>query len=320
MTDRYFELDAPSGPVEVSHDVTVDNPAGDPIALTCRWPAGAAPKACVIFCHGLGSSGREYAALSGFWAQHGYLVIHPTFPDSVVAVAAAEPALGFAPDDGRLAAWATLPPLRTRLFEILHSPDYWLARIEIVRQVMDGLDAVIAQTVGKTTRSGSAAIAGHSFGAYTSQLFAGAEIDIPGVGTRQFRDDRFTAAILLSAQGRDQQGLREGSWAGISGPLLNVTGTLDGGAKGQDFHWKMEPYDFSPPGDKYLAVLEGADHYLGGFTRSDPGADRPEQREAVCWITLAFLEAFLAGNGEAKSWLSSIADHVGDCRMLFRRK
>jgi pimeloyl-ACP methyl ester carboxylesterase len=274
----------------------------------------------VIFCHGLGSSGREYAALSQFWTQNGYLVIHPTFPDSVVAVVTAEPALGFEPDDDRLAAWTTLPVLRTRLFEILHSPDYWLARIDIVRRVMESLDTVMAQTVGKSAGPVPAAIAGHSFGAYTSQLFAGAEIDIPGEGTRQFRDDRFKAAILLSAQGRDQQGLREGSWAGISGPLLNVTGTLDGGAKGQDWQWKVEPYEFAPPGNKYLAVLDGADHYLGGLTRSDPGANRPEQRDAVLWITLAFLEAFLAGNVEAKSWLASIVDHVGDCRLRFCRK
>src|SRR5690606_13641134 len=108
------------------------------------------------------------------------------------------------------------------------------------------------------------AITGHSFGAYTAQLFAGAEIDLPGEGPRNFRDDRFSAAILLSAQGRDQQGLREGSWDGIEGPMLNVTGTLDGGAKGQDWHWKMEPYELAPAGDKYLAVLVGADHYLGG--------------------------------------------------------
>ncbi|WP_193175796.1 hypothetical protein [Oricola nitratireducens] len=172
---------------------------------------------------------------------------------------------------GRLAAWTTLPSLRTRLFEILHSPDYWLARIEIVRRVMDGLYAVIAQTVGKSAGPVPAAIAGHSFGAYTSQLFAGAEIDIPGRGTRRFRDDRFNAAILLSAQGRDQQGLRERSWAGISGPLLNVTGTLDGGAKGQDWHWKLEPYKFAPPGGEPARAAGGRllDHT--GFPGSLPG-------------------------------------------------
>jgi pimeloyl-ACP methyl ester carboxylesterase len=282
--------------------------------------AGAPPKACVIFCHGLGSSGREYAALSQFWTQNGYLVVHPTFPDSVVEVVKAEPRLGFTPDDERLPVWTSVPELRARLYEILHMPHYWLERIRIVRQVMENLDAVFVQTIGNSPGPIPIAIAGHSFGAHTSQLFAGAEIDIPDIGTRSFRDDRFKAAILLSAQGRDQQGLREGSWAGISGPLLNVTGTLDGGAKGQDWHWKLEPYNFALPGDKYLAVLDDADHYLGGLTQSDPAANRPEQREAVYWITLAFLEAFLTGNVEAKSWLASIVDHVGDCRLRFRRK
>src|SRR5690606_23010804 len=125
-----------------------------------------------------------------------------------------------------------------------------------------------------------------------AQLFAGAEIDLPGEGPRNFRDDRFSAAILLSAQGRDQQGLREGSWDGIDGPMLNVTGTLDGGAKGQDWHWKMEPYELAPAGDKYLAVLVGADHYLGGIARPDQ-SPAPRQSEAVAQLTLAFLDAYV---------------------------
>jgi len=321
MTGQHFRIDSPPGSVEMSHSVAIEDPGGgSPVLLTCRWPSGAMPKACVVFCHGLGASGRDYAELSQFWAAKGYLVVHPTFPDAIGEVATAEPQLGFALDDERLPSWTTVPALRTRLFEILHTPHYWLERIRIVRHVMDKLDIVRAQTTGEIAAPIPCAVAGHSFGAYTSQLFAGAEIDIPETGTRRFRDERFKAAILLSAQGRDQQGLREGSWDHIAGPLLNITGTRDGGAKGQDWLWKVEPYELAPSGDKYLAVLEDADHYLGGFTPTDPATGFPEQREAVAWLTLAFLEAYMAGNARAKSWLSSITDHVGDCRMQFRRK
>ena len=142
---------------------------------------------------------------------------------------------------------------------------------------------------------------------------------MPGEGPRSFRDDRFAAAILLSAQGRDQQGLREGSWDGITGPMLNVTGTLDGGAKGQDWHWKVEPYEFAPPGGKYLALLTDADHYLGGIARPEQ-APVPAQKDAVFQLTLAFLDAYVIESAAAKSWLASVTDRIGDCPVLFKRK
>lgn len=301
--------------VERPVDIGVEDPI---LPLVCRWPAETAPRGFVVFCHGLSASGRDYAELSRFWAAQGYLVIHPTFPDWIGAVARAEPQLGLDPD-GDLTGWVDHPKARPRLYEILHTPFYWLERIRIVGQLMERLDLVVEVTCGVHAVPLRGAIAGHSFGAYTSQLLAGAEIDVPGEGARSFRDDRFAAAILLSAQGRDQQGLREGSWDGIAGPMLNVTGTLDGGAKGQDWHWKIEPYELAPAGDKYLAVLADADHYLGGIARPDQ-APVPAQRDAVERITLAFLDAYVADDPAARAWLGGIADRVGDCPLQFRRK
>ena len=146
-----------------------------------------------------------------------------------------------------------------------------------------------------------------------------AEIDLPGEGPVNFKDDRFSAAILLSAQGRDQQGLREGSWDGITGPMLNVTGTRDGGAKGQDWRWKVEPYEFAPPGNKYLALLTDADHYLGGIAVPEQ-MPVPAHKDAVQQITLAFLDAYLPGDPRAKRWLGSIADRVSDSLLVFKHK
>lgn len=298
---------APAGLAEIS-----------PLPLVCRWPETGGLKGFVIFCHGLSACGRDYEELCSHWAAHGYLVINPTFPDWVDAVAKAEPELGYRPGGDGL-AWAAHPKMRARLFEILLTPDYWLARVEIVRLVMDNLDTVFEQTCGPQTGALKGAITGHSFGAYTSQLFAGADIDLPGKESKNFRDDRFAAAILLSAQGRDQQGLREGSWDGITGPMLNVTGTRDGGAKGQDWHWKVEPYEFAPPGDKYLAVLADADHYLGGIAVPEQ-MPVPAHKDAVMQITLAFLDSYLAGDVAARDWLASIADRVSDSPLVFKRK
>ena len=318
MKSDYRPVAAASG-VREAHGVLAGSAAlGEGAALTCRWPDRQPPRGFVVFCHGLGSSGREYGPLSRHWAGHGYLVIHPTFSDAIDTVARAEPQLGLRPEDDN-SRWSLQPALRERMHEILHSPERWMERLAVVGRVMDALPEILA-AVGAPSGPLPGAIAGHSFGAYTAQLLAGAEIDMPGSGPRSFRDPRFSAAILLSAQGRDQQGLRDGSWDGMTGPVLNVTGTLDRGAKGGDWHWKCEPYELAPAGGKYLAVLDGGDHFLGGLTERDPHRHVPAQQDAVRRITLAFLDACLADSREARDWLGSIGDRVGDCRLLFRQK
>lgn len=292
--------------------------------LVCRWPEGRAPIGLVVFCHGLGSSGGEYARLSGHWAQHGYLVIHPTFADAIDIVARAEPRLGLDPASD-LSGWTAMPDVRTRMHEILHAPASWLGRIELVHVVMAALDDIGTETVG-AERGGTSlaklpcAIAGHSFGAYTAQLLAGAEIDLPDGETGRFRDARFSAAMLLSAQGRDQQGLREGSWERMTGPVLTVTGTLDRGAKGGDWRWKSEPYELAPAGRKYLMVLDDGDHFLGGFSEGPRQRQVPAQQEAVRQATLAFLDATLAKRTAARLWLDAIADDIAGCPVVFKRK
>lgn len=287
--------------------------------LTCRWPLVGDPVGAVVFCHGLGSSGAEYAQLSRFWARHGYLVIHPTFADSIQVVARAEPMLGLAPG-ADLSGWSAMPEVRARMHEILHAPSYWLQRIEIVGAVMQSLPQIAELTLGSRARPIPCAIAGHSFGAYTAQLLAGAEIDLPAGRTGRFRDERFAAAVLLSAQGRDQQGLRDDSWSAMDGPVLTLTGTLDRGAKGGDWQWKAQPYEASPAGGKYLVVLEDGDHYLGGFADYAGQRQVPGQREVVKQVTLAFLDAYLRGSHAARGWLDSTPGNIAGCPVMFKRK
>lgn len=320
MSLAVYTSDFDVSPVCESGSVLAGNPAVGGLPLVCRWPEESAPRGLVVFCHGLGSNGGEYAALSRHWAAHGYMVIHPTFRDAIGVVALEEPSLGLDPK-ADLSAWTAIPHVRARMHEILHTPERWMERVALVNRVMAALPEIFEATCGTQAVPASSAIAGHSFGAFTAQLLAGAEIDMPGVaGGSRFRDERFQAAVLLSAQGRDQQGLRDGSWDAIGGPMLNVTGTLDRGAKGGDWHWKCEPYELAPAGDKYLAVLEDGDHFLGGFIDRAPQRQVPAQQEAVKQVTLAFLDAHLGDRQSARDWLASIDDRVGDCRLLFKRK
>ncbi len=306
--------------VNVSHDLTIADTGSATLPLTCRWPQTVTPQGFVIFCHGLGSNGREYSEFSSRLAAHGYFVVHPTFPDWIGAVARAEPELGLDPDSQDLPQWAANPMVRNRMHEILHTPHYWTKRVRIVRRILDEKDAILSRFGIADTSELPCAIAGHSFGAYTSQLMAGAEIDVPGQGTTTLRDERIRAAVLLSAQGRDQQGLREGSWDALNVPMLTVTGTLDRGAKGQNWEWKSEPFTLSPPKGKYLAVLKGGDHYLGGITRAGPQEGILEQREAVFRLTLAFLDAHLLQNKSSEAWLGLTDHQCADGLLILNQK
>ena len=297
--------------------VAIPNGTGSELEMTLRHPRGGAAKGLVIFCHGLGSSGAAYGGLTDTWVEQGYFVIHPTFADSIFEVARAFPELELDPQDESLVLWAREhPDARKKMFEILHDPHYWLDRIRRVNLVLADLPHLLALTNTKT-KDMPMAIAGHSFGAYTAQLLAGAEIDLPD-GARNFRDDRFAAALVLSGQGRDQQGLRDGSWDQMTGPVLTVTGKQDGGAKGQDWHWKCEPYDLAPAGGKALAVLDDANHYLGGMTPE--GSIVPAHFDALKMVTAAFLDAHLRQRASARNWLDLIEDQIGDCPVLFRQK
>lgn len=318
MTTMPYRSELKAERVREARDILENGGIADLVwPLTCRWPEGIPVQGIVIFCHGLGSNGRKYAGISEHWAAHGYLVVHPTFPDAIEIVAAREPDLRL--DLGlELSGWTDLPEVRVRMLEILHAPSSWMARLNTVNAVMSALPRVLEATCGPLQKPVPCVIAGHSFGAYAAQLLAGAEIDMPERPAQRFADGRFAAAILLSAQGRDQQGLRDGSWDGMTGPVLNVTGTRDRGAKGGDWRWKCEPYDFAPAVGKYLAVLEDGDHDLGGL--SGRQAQVPAQMDAVEQVTLAFLDAYVRDRQAAFDWLGSIADRIGDFPVLFKRK
>src|SRR5205085_1277074 len=115
-------------------------------------------------------------------------------------------------------------------------------------------------------------VGGHSYGAYTSQMIGGATLKLPGEATRRsFADKRVVAVLLMSAQGRDRIGLTDGSWDSLRVPMMLMTGSEDTGRAGQSPDWRLEPYKFSPPGDKYAVFIEGANHlsFTGRWAESN---------------------------------------------------
>ncbi len=88
-----------------------------------------------------------------------------------------------------------------------------------------------------------------------------------------------------------------------------MTGSRDGPTRtGQPAEWRRQPYELSPPGDKYLVWVEDLDHGFGGITganfsgRNKPNPDHVEYTKIV---TLAFWDAYLSRSPEARGYLES---------------
>ena len=292
----------------VEHLTVTDEHRDREIELTCRYPTAGGSHKLLMWCHGLGGSRHGSGGLAELWASHGFVVVQPTFADSIEHVARNHPEFGLERhhiDDNE---WITVPEVFDFMIRNLLQPPWWLARVADVGAVLDQAPTLldgVADFAGSVDGD-SVGVGGHSFGAYTSQLFAGVTIDLPGEAPTSFRDDRVGAVVIASGQGRNQQGLRDGSWDTVACPLLNITGSKDMGATTDDPNWKREPFRFAPPGDKYEAWMEGADHGLGGISENiSTFVENEHQRRIVEQTTLAFWRAYIAGVGDAMAWLNS---------------
>ncbi len=202
----------------------------------------------IVFSHGAGASRNEYLALTHAWASHGFVVIQPTHEDSILL----KESLGQASNLPAIIAAA-----RT---------DYkgWISRCRDLSFSIDALAKFNAEhplLKGKidTAKIG---IAGHSYGAYTAMLLAGATLTpIDNYPFGRLVDERISCALILSPPGSGQQGLTKESFKTLRLPSMFMTGSRDKGLSGQPAEWRTEPFNLCAPGDKYLVFIEGATHF-----------------------------------------------------------
>jgi pimeloyl-ACP methyl ester carboxylesterase len=127
------------------------------------------------------------------------------------------------------------------------------------------LDATFAEAM-RICRPRPLVLAGHSMGAQTTMMEAGAVPLIGGMGS-----NRFDGYVALSPQGVGTT-YAAGAWSGVSHPVLMVTGTGDRTADG-DYSTRQTAFEGLPPGRKRFAVLPGAGHLqIGGLGSGAPAA------------------------------------------------
>ena len=120
------------------------------------------------------------------------------------------------------------------------------------------LDTTLAEAT-RLCRPPRLVLAGHSMGAQTTMMEAGARARIPGGG-----QDRFDAYVALSPQGVGGA-FADGAWRGVRKPVLMLTGTRDRSTEG-GYATRLSAFDGLPPGQKRIAIISGAGHLqIGGI-------------------------------------------------------
>lgn len=301
--DQAIYKDQPGG-----HEcMTVENhtfkSADRDVPLRIAVPSGEGKHPLLIWCHGAMGSKDGYQPLVQQWVSHGYVVIQPTFGDSLAYL-----------DEQQRRALGTLKAA-------VNSPHValqWNKRPREVSQLIDALDQLerdVPLLTGRIDRN-RIAVGGHSYGAHTSMLLGGVE---PRVGWRRvsFLDKRIKAVLLVSPSGSTRI-LTGESFKRLSLPALVITGDNDDspikGQEGKKGAWRREVYDRAPAGDKYLLWINDAHHNFGGITGpakwTGAGPANAAQVELVTSTCLAFLDAYVRGDADAKAYLAAAQKQV----------
>lgn len=264
------------------------------LPLRLRAPTTPGPWPLVVFSHGLGGSREGGDVWSEAWAAAGCLVVHVQHPGSDTEI------------------WrAGLKSLRAAA-----SAEQLGARVADVRFVLD--EIARRQQAGevpwRNARLDAIGMAGHSFGAITTQALAGQRYGLdPG-----WADARPRAFIAFSPSlGRNAMSPTE-QFGAVTRPFLAITGSLDGDPFGSfaTGEPRARVFDGLPRGQRALLWLEGADHMsFGGNAqrRLDARAWRrseatlalePAHHALVARVTAQWWRAQLLGDVAARAALA----------------
>jgi dienelactone hydrolase len=288
------------------------------VRLRISYPLARGTFPVIIFSHGAGHSHRDYSRLIRYWTSHGYICIQPEHHDSLSLRPVADPARA-----------------QAQVASDIRDPKIWVDRVADDKFMLSALPLLAAAIPEVAVRMTAArvGIAGHSLGAHTTAVLAGAKIDLPGVsGLSNLATSGISAALVMSGHGRGELGLRDASWSEISMPMMVITGSRDIGFFRRPAAWREEAYWFAPPPNKYLVTFEGASHSaFTGMGHQEASArllrivnlaTDYDARAFTCTqaATLAFWDAYLKVDAAALMWLKSNALTRTPCRASLQRK
>jgi dienelactone hydrolase len=249
-----------------------------PVRLYLPDDAAATPRPLVVFSHGIGGSRNGYSYLGRHWAGQGYASLHLQHVGSDRTLWSGNP-LGLA---GRLQAAAQDSEATAR-----------------VRDLSFALDQLLAGPLAPRIDARRIVAAGHSYGANTTLLAAGAQVQRDGQPV-QLRDARIRAAIVISAPPFYGEAAPAEVLGHVGVPSLHITATED---------VIRVPGHYSPAEDrvavfeatggpaKALAVFAGGSHSIFTDRAGTGGALlNPQVKAATQALSTAFLRSVFDGD------------------------
>ncbi len=241
-------------------------------------------KALIVFSHGLGGSKERYSYLGQYWASQGYASLHVQHDGSDRKVWRGNRLL--------------LP------FRLMDAADETEA-LARVQDVKFALDQILASDYAADFDNQNIMMAGHSYGANTSMLLSGAQVEQDGQ-LISLKDNRIKAAILISAPPFYNDQPLDQVLAQVTIPTLHITTTED--------EIKVPGY-YSSPADRFelyyamassykvLAVFSSGSHNIfSGWRRSTDTAPQQQVIKAATQaLSSAFIEQVTTGDGRAMS-------------------
>ncbi len=237
------------------------------VDVSIDYPTRGGPYPIIVFSHGYGSSNHGYEPLVSYWTSDGYVCIRPSHADAgalrevardIVTEQRREQRRGPPPQQQHQ------PAPRNPMEEIWdrEREAQWQNRVADIKLVLDSLNELerrFPELQGKMDHS-RIGVAGHSYGAFTSMLIAGMRTF--GSPPLQLPDPRVRAVIAMSPQGvATNRDTTPQSWVEVHIPIMYMTGTNDRGtAENEDANWRKQAFDYSPAGDKYFLLIDGARH------------------------------------------------------------
>ncbi|MFN8008976.1 MAG: alpha/beta fold hydrolase [Terriglobia bacterium] len=274
----------------VTLDLTVhDEERQREIPLRICLPSQKSPSPVILFSHGLGGSREGYAYLAKHWASRGYVVVflqHPGSNDSV---------------------WKDVPKEdRLRALTGAASLQNFLLRVKDVLVVLDQLDEWNKSedhALYERCDLRRVGMAGHSFGAITTQAVSGQATALRNLA---FNDSRIKAAIAMSPSS-PRRGLDpQQAFAKVKIPWMLMTGTKDLAVIGEaDLASRLAVFPALPPGGKYEVVFFGAEHsaFSDRPLPGDTEKRNPNHHRAILALSTAFWDAWLSEDPLARAWL-----------------
>jgi pimeloyl-ACP methyl ester carboxylesterase len=245
---------------------------------------GQSPLPLVVVSHGLGGSRAGYSHLGRFWAENGFAVLHVQHNGSDREVWMANP----------LGVLMNLQKAASEENAKARAQDVSFAISQLERELASA-PGRLGVSLGVSINTQQVLIAGHSYGANTAMLLAGARV-VRNDTVLDLHDNRISAAILMSSPPFYGEFDAKPILSAVHIPTLHLTGSEDV-IRVPGYYSapkdRVAIYNDMPAGKKFLVVFQNATHSIFTDRIDNSGPElNAAVKAATRVLTLDFLRAW----------------------------